>query len=123
MLYPKPKQKKQKKAKNNPRPGANDKCAICGRSNAHLHEVFYGKNRQNSIKYKMQIRLCYWCHEGDEKHKEGVHYNPVFDFMLKQKFQKKFEQEWSHEKFMQVFGKNYLGMTFEEYKKKGVDVA
>jgi hypothetical protein len=24
---------------------------------------------------------------------------------------------------VEIFGKNYLDMTFEEYKKKGVDVA
>lgn len=119
MLYPKPKQKKQKKAKNNPRPGSTDYCAMCGKPYAHLHEVYYGKNRQNSIEYKMQIRLCYQCHEG----KDGVHNNPAFDFMLKQHFQRKFEFEWDHGKFVKVFGKNYLGMSIEEYKKKGVDVA
>ncbi|NLD49901.1 MAG: hypothetical protein GX660_22390 [Clostridiaceae bacterium] len=119
MLYPKPAKKKQKKAKNNPRPGSNDLCAICGKSYAHLHEIYFGKNRQNSIEHKMQIRLCFQCHEG----KDGVHNNPVFDFMLKQHYQQKFEQQRSREEFVKIFGKNYLNMSFEEYKKKGVDVA
>lgn len=120
MMYPKSKQKKQKKAKNNPKPTVKDRCYYCGTPFAHLHEVFFGNGkRQLSIEYGMQRRLCYWCHEGPD----GVHNNPRFNFQLKQEFQEIFELQHGHEKFMEVFGRNYLDMTYEEFIKKGVEVA
>lgn len=54
---------------------------------------------------------------------DGVHNNPRFNFQLKQEFQEIFEKQHGHEKFMEVFGRNYLSMTYEEFIKKGVEVA
>lgn len=107
---------KKHKAKNNPRPTAEDKCYYHGTPFAHLHEVFFGNGRrQLSIKHSMQRRLCYWCHEGPE----GVHNNPAFNFQLKQEFQGIFEAQHSKGEFIKIFGKDYLNMTFEEFIKKG----
>ncbi|MCX8129753.1 MAG: hypothetical protein N3I35_06605 [Clostridia bacterium] len=109
--------RKKRKAKNNPRPTDQDCCAITGKPYAELHEVFYGVNRQKSIQYGMQIRLS------PEYHRIGanaVHNNPAFDLQLKQEFQKNFEAEHGHDKFMAVFRKNYIGITVEEYKRQGV---
>jgi hypothetical protein len=53
----------------------------------------------------MQIRLV------PELHRIGpdaVHNNHEFDLQLKMMFQKKFEAQYGHDKFMEVFGKNYL---------------
>lgn len=38
----------------------------------------------------------------------GVHFNKELDRKLKVLTQEKFEEKYGHEKFMQVFGKNYL---------------
>jgi hypothetical protein len=107
MMYPKPKHHKQQKAKNNPKPTAEDICTYpgCGRGYAHLHEIFYGTGkRQLSIKYKMQTRLCYEHHEGPD----GPHQSREFDLQLKREAQAKFEQEHSREEFRKLFGKSYL---------------
>ena len=37
-------------------------CIICGKFKDHLHEIFFGKNRVNSIKYKLVIPVCFECH-------------------------------------------------------------
>jgi predicted ribonuclease toxin of YeeF-YezG toxin-antitoxin module len=105
---PKPKHRKQQKAKNNPMPTAEDICTFpgCKKGFAHNHEVFFGKNRQNSIKYGMQKRLCYEHHN-----KPGginPHYNKEIDNQYKQEAQRKFEAEFSRELFVMVFGRNYL---------------
>lgn len=105
MMIPKPKYKKQRKAKNNPVPTDQDLCRICGKPYAELHEVFYGKDRQKSIEWGMQIRLC------DEHHRIGnlaVHNNHELDLKLKRTYQKQFEEQYGHEKFMEVFNRNYL---------------
>jgi hypothetical protein len=110
--------KKQKKACNNKRPTDKDRCAICGKPFSELHEVFYGKNRQNSIAWGMQIRLCEEHHRGDK----GVHNDIELDLQLKRQFQHNFESLHGHKKFMEVFGKNYLEVSeieqVREYKNR-----
>lgn len=39
---------------------------------------------------------------------KGVHFNRGLDMRIKQDMQRAFEKLYGHEKFMQVFGKNYL---------------
>jgi hypothetical protein len=113
------------KAKNNPRPTADDICqyklpdgSICGRPYAHLHEVFFGTGqRQKSIQWRMQIRLCHEHHE-DPSSKENPHYNAEIDMKYKQEFQEKFERdlinfkaflpEEAHEMFYREFKKHYI---------------
>jgi hypothetical protein len=102
---PKPKLKKQKRAVNNPAPTADNYCTVCGKPYAHNHEVYFGKNRQLSIKYGLQVRLCQEHHQGNQ----GVHFNKEFDTRLKQEAQRKFEAEiGSREEFMSIFSENYL---------------
>lgn len=110
--FQKPKLKKQKKAKNNPKPTINDTCYICNAPYAQTHEIYYGKNRQNSIEYGMQCKLCEKHHTGAE----GIHKDPYFDFKVKQLYQKQFEEKYSREEFVKVFGRNYLDITYEQYK-------
>lgn len=38
-------------------------CYLCGCKRDHLHEVFYGRNRSNSIKYCLFIPVCNKCHK------------------------------------------------------------
>ena len=92
------------KAKNNPKPTVDDRCILCGKPYAHLHEVYGGKNRQNSIEHKLQVRLCLEHHTGEE----GVHNRPSLDVSLKQACQVDFEKTHTREEFMQIIGRNYL---------------
>lgn len=83
------------------------KCWVCGVTyGLHHHEVFFGTaNRKKSIEYGLQVWLCPRHHNGSN---DGVHFNPTLDLILKKFAQKKFEEKYSHEKFMEVFHKNYL---------------
>lgn len=107
LAFPKPKMKKgnSRRAKNNPRPTLDDCCIVCGKVGAELHEIFHGPNRQNSIRYKMQVRLC------EEHHRTGkraVHNDKAFDLQLKRQYQAIFEETHTREEFASIFGRNYL---------------
>ena len=108
FAFPKPKCKKgnSRKAKNNPKPTVYDRCIVCGKPYAELHEVFHGPNRQNSIRYGMQVRLC---EEHHRTGKDAVHNNKAFDRQLKEHYQAIFEKKYSREEFVRIFGRNYLG--------------
>jgi hypothetical protein len=53
----------------------------------------------------MVADLCHYCHNEPPN---GVHHNRERDLSLKREFQKRFEDEYDHETFMRVFGRNYL---------------
>jgi len=84
-------------------------CYACGREGIDLeeHHIFYGTaNRRQSEKYGLKVHLCIDCHR---RPKVGVHGgNKKLDRALKAQAQRIFEQRHSHEKFMEVFGKNYI---------------
>lgn len=71
-----------------------DRCMFCG-SNYKLtwHEIYCGRNRQNSIKYGLCLRMCLRCHE------------------LKQE-DNQFNKEW-HKKGQVMFEHTYPDLTFE----------
>lgn len=74
--------------------------------NLHTHEVFYGTaNRKKSIDYGLQVKLCGKHHNLST---EGVHFNKALDKELKTYAQKKFEELYGHDKFMEIFKRNYL---------------
>ena len=85
----------------------NNACWVCGRiQDLHTHEVFFGTaNRKKSIKWGLQVRLCGEHHDLSSK---GVHFNKALDTQLKKFAQTKFEELYGHEKFMEVFKRNYL---------------
>ena len=77
-------------------------CYICQkRKKDDLNEVFEGSNRQMSMKYGLVIPVCRQCHIKYDLNKE-----------LRQKYQreaqKKFEEKYGRDLFMQEFKKNYL---------------
>ena len=81
-------------------------CEICGRWGTERHHVFFGTaNRRKSEQWGMVADLCPYCHRLD---KTAVHRCRVTDLALRRKYQKKFEDEHSRERFMQEFGRNYL---------------
>lgn len=82
-------------------------CYLTGATtNLHRHHVYFGNpNRKLSEKYGCWVWLRGDWHNQREY---GVHFNHKLDKRLKQECQKRFEQLYDREKFMQVFGKNYL---------------
>lgn len=81
------------------------RCFIChAKRNLEVHHVFFGSaNRKLSDKYGLVVPLCPDCHRG----RNGVHNNYQLDLYIKRYAQLQFEKEYSFEKFMEVFGKNY----------------
>lgn len=78
-------------------------CIICGSKKDNLHEIFFGANRVNSMKYGCVIPLCLAHHQEMHRNKEWQDY-------WHRKCQKKF-MEYYHKsinEFIDVFGKNYL---------------
>lgn len=79
------------------------KCYVCGKPKQELHEIYFGKNRSNSIIFGCVVPLCYEHHRGNT----GVHHNHTLDMQLKQECQKRFQELYSVE-FINIFYKNYL---------------
>ena len=83
-------------------------CYVCGTTqNIHIHEVYYGKNRQNSIKWGCCVYLCGKHHNQSN---EGVHFNKKLDQELKIKMEQRFLTYYNKtiEDFISIFKKNYL---------------
>ena len=84
------------------------KCIICGKSPVNKHEIFYGSNRQNSIKYGLVIPLCTTEHHVSNV--EGIHKDKELCREWQIKGQKAFMEHYNKTKdeFIKLFGKNYL---------------
>ena len=59
----------------------------------------------------MKLKLCHYCHNEPPN---GVHHNRENDLRLKKMAQRKFEETYSREYFMLIFGRNYLDEKGEE---------
>lgn len=77
-----------------------DYCIICGNRKQHIHEVYYGNNRINSMKYGCTLPLCMNCHN-------NIHNNHELDLYYKKLMQEKFEEVYD-EDFLSIFKRNYL---------------
>jgi hypothetical protein len=75
--------------------------------NLHRHEIFFGSNRQKSIKYGLVVFLTPEMHNMSNA---GVHFSHEFDLYLKRKGQQAAMDyyQWDIAQFRAVFGKNYL---------------
>ena len=82
-------------------------CYVCRtHTGLHKHHIYAGyANRKQSDRYGC---TCYLCGRHHNLSSAGVHSNKELDLRLKQECQQAFEKKYSHEKFMQVFGRNYL---------------
>lgn len=77
------------------------KCYFCpSTDNLTWHEIFRGRNRSNSMKYGLCLRMCLKCHK---KYQDDLFFN---DFWHKEA-QKKFEQTYLNLDFLEIFKKNY----------------
>ena len=77
-------------------------CIICGVKKNHLHEIFFGANRQKSMQYGFVIPVCTTCHTEMHINKEWQEYWHV-----------KGQEYWeefigTREEFIKVFGKSYI---------------
>lgn len=80
-----------------------DTCYLCGKPKEHLHEVFFGNNRINSMRYGCVIPICATCHT-------KVHQDIQIDLELKKRLEKAFIEvyECDIEYFIKIFRKNYI---------------
>ena len=78
-------------------------CILCGAKKDHLHEVFFGRNRTNSIKYGLVIPLCSTHHTKMHKNKEWQDYWHV---IVQKRFMEYYHK--SIDEFIEIFKINYL---------------
>ena len=64
------------------------------------HEIFRGRNRQNSMKYGLCLRMCSSCHE---LYQEDKYFNDLWHA----KGQAMFEETYPDLDFVKIFKKNY----------------
>lgn len=76
-------------------------CIICGNKKEHLHEVFPGRNRSNSMKYGCVIPLC-------ANHHREIHNNIELATYYKVVSQQRFNEVYPYLSFIGIFKKNYL---------------
>ncbi len=80
-----------------------ERCYLCGSTyKLTWHEIYAGKNRQNSMRYGLCLRLCLNCHS---KEQEDSQFN---DYWHKQGQLYWEEFIGTREEFIKVFKRNYL---------------
>ena len=83
-------------------------CLVCGiNNNIHIHEVFYGKNRNKSIEDGCCVFLCAYHHNMSNK---GIHFNVNLDLKVKQMMEKRWCEYYKKDvnDFIKRYGRNYL---------------
>lgn len=75
-------------------------CFICGGRASDKHHIFLAANRKHSETFGAYVYLCRHCHN-------LVHSDKKTKRWLQSEAQDAFEQIYGHEKFMDVFGRNY----------------
>lgn len=84
-----------------------DYCYLCPKdkehrkSKDHLHEVIFGKNRQNSMKYGLVLPLC-------ENHHRLMHSDSTLQLEYKKRGQALFNKAYPDLNFIVIFHENYL---------------
>lgn len=73
--------------------------------NIEKHHIFNGPNRRLSEKWGCWV---YLRHDLHNEPPDGVHFNKENALKLKRDCQRAFEEKYDHEKFMEIFGRNYL---------------
>lgn len=83
-------------------------CIICGKSPINIHEIFFGSNRQTSIKWGLVIPLC--TSEHHKGNAEGIHKDKDLDLIWKKQGQIAYMKHYNKnvDEFISIFGKNYL---------------
>jgi hypothetical protein len=84
----------------------NKECYITGSIHGlHKHHIYQGARRRASDEWGCWVWLRADWHNLSN---HGVHNDPDLDRRLKEACQERFEELHGHDKFIEVFGKNYL---------------
>ena len=75
-------------------------CEMCGGTATEKHHVFNAANRKHSEEYHLTMMLCPNCHRLIHRN-----YNIWNDY--KWVYQLRFEAQYGHERFMEIFKRNY----------------
>ena len=79
-----------------------NKCYFCHReTELTWHEIYSGKNRQNSMRYGLCLRMCLSCHNRLQEDK-------LFNDLWHEKGQMAFEKAYPNLNFINIFHRNYL---------------
>lgn len=84
------------------------KCLVCGTTqNIHTHEVFYGRNRKNSIEDGCCVYLCGRHHNQGE---QGIHFNEELDNSVKKMMETAWLKHYGKtvDDFIRRYRRNYL---------------
>lgn len=76
------------------------KCMLCPKKAVNIHEIFFGRNRQNSMRYGLVMPLCYQCHI-------LMHRNAIWQEIWHVKGQIAFEKHYPELDFLEIFKKSY----------------
>ncbi len=77
------------------------KCYFCPNKKDHTHEIFCGRNRQNSMRYGLCLPICESCHRKYQN-------DSVFNEEWHIKGQLKFIEVYPNLRFEDIFRINYL---------------
>ena len=81
-----------------------DVCMFCeNTTNLTWHEIFRGKNRPNSMKYGLCLRMCLNCHE---RWQEDKSFNEYWHKLGQIRFMQYYDK--TKEEFVEIFKRNYL---------------
>ena len=84
-------------------------CYLCGKPKDEIHELIFGKNRQNSMKYGFTLPLCWECH------KMKAHKDREFIERMQDNCQEYFESHYgSRDEFIKIFGQSFI----DKHKKR-----
>lgn len=79
-----------------------NQCFLCQKyGQTEYHHCLHGSRRKFADKYGLAVHLCHRCHT--ELHDHGV-----MDRQLEALAQEAFEETYSHKRFMELSGKDYL---------------
>lgn len=105
LMYEKPKKKKKRSNHiTNPKITEPTICELCHKQWAtQTHEVFGGNNRNKSIHYGAQLKVCLWCHDNWHQYRFAV-------LPHKQWWQNHImnEEDWDLDRWRKEFGKNWF---------------
>ena len=76
------------------------KCYFCDNKKDDMHEIFSGRNRANSMKYRLCLPICRSCHI---KYQNDHIFNEIWHI----RGQLKFEEVYPDLEFLDIFKKNY----------------
>ena len=84
-------------------PDGEKQCYLTGcQSGLDKHHIYAGPNRRQSEQWGCWVWLKHSIHMTLHDRDKSL------DYALKEQCQQAFEEQYGHEKFMEVFGKNYL---------------